>query len=437
MRKPRTTARRKLSAAFIAALKTPPGTRHVFYDTDPPCFALRTSGTAKSYIIYVRLPGCKAPTRLALGDASKLSLAAARAKAREWLDLIEQGKDPRVVQQQALLAEQRKQRTTFIAVAEDFIVEKLPAERGGKKVEQNIRREMLPRWSSKPVTEITDLDVLNLVRAKKATPAQARQLLGIAKRLFGWAIDQRSYGLTVNPCANLKPNKVIGDKVSGDRVLNDNELFALWRCADRLGYPYTQIYHLLMLTGLRLNEVVDASWTEFDLPKREWTIPGARMKGRNGQAKPHLVPLTDDIMGILDSLPRLTGGNFLFPSTSGKTAVWVTSKVKAQLDVRMRRTLKALARSRGEDLMGREILPPWVNHDIRRTVRTQLSRLKIAEEVREAVVAHARPGIKGVYDHHNYLDEKREALALWAARLHGIVRPKPDNVVPLRANHGG
>jgi hypothetical protein len=59
--------------------------------------------------------------------------------------------------------------------------------------------------------------------------------------------------------------------------------------------------------------------------------------------------------------------------------------------------------------------------------------LKVAEEVREAVLAHVRPGIKGVYDLHDYFDEKREALSLWAARLKSIVEPPPSNVVALRA----
>ena len=48
-------------------------------------------------------------------------------------------------------------------------------------------------------------------------------------------------------------------------------------------------------------------------------------------------------------------------------------------------------------------LPDWINHDIRRTVRTKFSALRIPEEVREAVLAHARPGIKGHYDITNTL----------------------------------
>jgi hypothetical protein len=59
----------------------------------------------------------------------------------------------------------------------------------------------------------------------------------------------------------------------------------------------------------------------------------------------------------------------------------------------------------------------------------------VTEEAREAVLAHARPGIKGVYDVYGYADEKREALELWAARLRSIVEPKPstDNVIQLEA----
>jgi len=49
------------------------------------------------------------------------------------------------------------------------------------------------------------------------------------------------------------------------------------------------------------------------------------------------------------------------------------------------------------------------------------------------VLAHARPGIKKVYDQHDYIDEKRDALERWAARLKHIVNPEPSNVVQLRA----
>lgn len=238
MSNPRTNARRKLSASFVAALKTPTGTRLVVYDTDPPSFGLRCSGTAKSFMLYTRLPGSNAPTRLVLGNAKIMSLADARKKAREWLNLIEAGTDPRSLVREVKAEAQQRRRTTFAAVVEDFIRDKLPSERKAREIERDLRRDLLPPWSNKPVTEITDLDVLTLVRAKKAkAPAQARQMLTLAKRLFAWALDQRTYGLTANPCDGLRARTIVGARVQSDRVLTEDELFTLWRGAGRLGYP--------------------------------------------------------------------------------------------------------------------------------------------------------------------------------------------------------
>ena len=72
-------------------------------------------------------------------------------------------------------------------------------------------------------------------------------------------------------------------------------------------------------------------------------------------------------------------------------------------------------------------------HDVRRTARTQFSKLRISGEVAEALLAHAKPGLHKVYNLHDFQDEKAEALTLWHARL-GI-SPPPDaaNVVPFRA----
>ena len=102
--------------------------------------------------------------------------------------------------------------------------------------------------------------------------------------------------------------------------------------------------------------------------------------------------MTPDILSLIESLPRFNGGKYLFSTTNGRSPTWIGTKIKERLDRRMLRTLRALAKSRGEDPAD-VTLPHFVNHDIRRTVRSHLSRLKITEEAREAVLAHARPGI--------------------------------------------
>ena len=102
----------------------------------------------------------------------------------------------------------------------------------------------------------------------------------------------------------------------------------------------------------------------------------------------------------------------------------MASPAKRDLDRRMLRTLKAMARRRGEDHHA-VTLPNWTNHDLRRVVRSGLSALRVPHNVAEAVLAHKPPGIVGVYDTHEYLDEKREALEAWAQRIASIVNPVP------------
>jgi integrase len=405
-------------------------------DTVVPGLRVRVMASGqRSFVLLGRFGGNPNPTRRAIGAYGALSLADARRKAQAWLHLLDQSIDPRDQEERQRLVEQQKRKNTFAAVAEDFIAEKLPSERCGRAVERDIRGSFVPAWGALPITDITDLHILSVVKAKKRTaPVHARTLLGIAKRMFAWAVDQRCYQLGVSPCRDLKPAAIVGEKRQGDRILSNDELLALWRAASRTRYPFGPVYQMLLLTALRLNEAADAHWSEFDLISGVWIIPATRMKGKDGKVRAHAVPLTDDILAVLQKLPRFNRGKFLFSTTFGEKPVWVSNKVKRKINARMVRTLRALARRRGEDPAA-VTLAPWRNHDIRRSVRSQLSRLRITEEAREAVLAHARPGIKGVYDLHDYADEKREALTQWAARLRSIVAPPRGsaNVIQMSA----
>jgi integrase len=414
-----TPDKRLLSDTFVKALKAAPdGKRIHVWDTNVPGFGVRvTDKGAKSYVLYARFPPARVPARRYLGDASKMGLAAARKKAREWIALIAENKDPGELARQAALAQLRAQRVTFEVVAEDWLREAVRGQqRKAREVEGDVRREFVARWGSRPVAEITALDVRDAIKAVKArAPAQARNVLGYASRLFAWAVAQHAYGLETSPVERLRPRDLIGRKVVRQRVLTDAELRALWRAAGTLDYPLGPLFQLLALTGQRKSEVAGARWREFDLAKKLWTIPPERMKG--GAA--HAVPLTDDVMAILEALPRFRRGDHLFSTSYGAKPVNGFSKAKAKLDAAMAAQLGGPA-------------APFVIHDIRRTMRTGLSALPIPDNVRELVIAHARPGLHKVYDQHAYESEKRHALVLWAARLRSIVEPPPDNVVALR-----
>jgi integrase len=428
-----------------------PGRRYVKMDSDERGLGFRVNERGEiSIVMIARFPGSESgqPARRTIGHYPSMSLAAARARAREWRNLIKAGTDPRVEEERIAekkKAEERQRLTeaenTFAALAEAFIADRVvgpdlrkPLQRAGLATAREIRNEFVARWGSRRPADVGRADVIAYLKEKKRNaPGQARNLLGHLKTLFAWALNDGSFGLTGSPVHDIKAGLTIGPKQARDRELTDDELRAFWRAATRTSYPYGPLYQLLLLSGVRLNECADAQWPEFDLANGRWTIAANRMKGKNGKARPHVVPLTGDMLAILRDLPRFERvGPFLFSSTFGRKPVWVNDKVKRRLDQRMLRTLRALARARGGDPSNVE-LPAWVNHDLRRTVRTGLSRLRVADDVAEAVLAHARPGIVGVYDRFDRFDEKRAALERWASEVRRIVdrSPPADNVTHL------
>jgi integrase len=405
--------------AIRAAKPAKPGERYQITDGIVPGMALRvTDNGAKSFVLVARYPRNPInPTRRALGSYGEITLDTARDKARLWLDLIRRDIDPADQEDRERAAEQRKRLNTFAAMAEDFIASKLPSEKRGKEIELTIRRELLPKWGGLAVTDITESHVRDLVKAKaRDYEAMARNLLALIRRIFNWAIDQRAYGLEHSPCARLKPNKLVGEQAARTRILCNDEMRALWRAAEAMGGAYGAFYRMLLLTGQRRNEVAGARWAEIDLKEKLWTIPAERMK--NGAT--HLVPLSNDAVTLLKSLPK-GKGDFVFSQSDGMRPVARFSAEKEKLDKAMKKELGSK-------------LDAFVVHDIRRTVRTNLSAIpNISDLVRELVIGHSKPELHKVYDQFAYLDEKRAALSAWAKRLHGIVSGDVSNVVTLRA----
>lgn len=433
--------KRRLTTTALDRL-TARGERYELRDTQVPGLCVRVSERgARTFVLKTRFPGSPHPTRRALGEYPVLGLEDAREKGREWLKLIGRGIDPAQQEKLEVLAEQKRRKNTFAAVYADFAADKLSKERRGKGVEREFERDLLPTLSVRPVTEISDDELAAIIKTKARTaPTGARNLLATVKRFFNWAIDQRAYGIKLSPAAGLKPKSLCGSgfKRKRERVLSDDELVAFWRATTKLENPcHTAVYRLLLRCALRLNEAARAEETELDARTGMWTIPAERMKGRDDTAREHVVPLIGAISDVFDGLPAIAErkGDFLFSTTWGNRPIWIGDKVKKQLDVLMLGELRAMASERGED-PAKVKLRPWVNHDLRRTVRSRLSRLKVTEEAREAVLAHARPGIKGVYDKHDYFDEKCEALELWNASLARIVADKAVSatVVRLRAH---
>jgi len=151
-----------------------------------------TDKGSKTFVLVARYPGKSNPEPRRLGQYGELTLEAARDKARGWIDLLNKGRDPKNEEERQRREEERKRANSFTSVLQDFVTQKLVHERKGKETERDIRRDLLPTWGQRPITEITELDLLPIINVKKRNaPAQARNLLSTAKRMFSWAKDQR------------------------------------------------------------------------------------------------------------------------------------------------------------------------------------------------------------------------------------------------------
>ena len=252
-----------------------------------------------------------------------MRLEDARRIAGEWRSQVARGIDPAVVEAERRAAEARERalriKHSFTIAAEAFIAAKLEKERSGKVAERDLRGVFIAAWGERPVSEITKLDVLEIINTKKrSAPQMARALLVLIKRFFGWCVDQEIYGLSASPCEGLSGKKLIGELQSRDRRLTDAEIFAFWRATGRMGYPTGSVYRTLLLTGLRLNEAAQISWPE--VQGNVITIPASRMKGREGKAREHLVPMSAALREVIASVPRIKNGPFLFSHERGQAA---------------------------------------------------------------------------------------------------------------------
>jgi hypothetical protein len=163
--------KRKFTDKFVKSLRAaPPGKRVEHWDSAVQNFGVRvTDKGRKTYVLYLRWPGSRTPTRREIGNASILPLATARTKAREWRVMVELGIDPKAKERTEEIEAQRKKQTTFRAVAEAWFEDSdVKKQRKAAEVQTDVRREFVAPWGTKPITEITTLDVANIIKAKKA-----------------------------------------------------------------------------------------------------------------------------------------------------------------------------------------------------------------------------------------------------------------------------
>jgi hypothetical protein len=257
--------RRNLTDKFIRSCKAAAADdRNEYPDGIVPGLELRVTDRGhRSFILLARYPlNPKNPARRALGNYGAVTLQKAREKARQWLELIGKGIDPRIEEERQRAAHQRRQANTWEAVVADYLTQRAAGLAKGKEARAVLERELGQRWKGRPITEITPLDVAAAIKSilSRSGVYQAHNSFGWVRSLYNWAIGTGIYGVEASPTERLKPSELIGKREARDRILDDDELRIVWEAAGTLGYPYGPLFLLLILTGQREREVSEMRW---------------------------------------------------------------------------------------------------------------------------------------------------------------------------------
>ena len=136
-----------------------------------------------------------------------------------------------------------------------------------------------------------------------SSPSAARQAWLYTTRLFGWALNRGTYGLTASPCDRVRLADLIALPKPRERVLDTGELRAIWQVTADGEFPFDPFVRLLLLLGCRRGELAGMRRDELDLAAGLWQLSGDRTKNE----QPRTIPLPRQAVAILASLPAFTG----------------------------------------------------------------------------------------------------------------------------------
>jgi integrase len=395
------------------------------------------AGTKSFYYRY-KSPLTGKLMQMKLGTFPAMSLSDARQKLELLKSIRKSGRCPATEKKQAEIekreakANTRRRQEFTVKALIDLYLEQYIDDRmvNGKRIggarkrkgQDEVRRTLYADpvriLGNKPASKVTRKDISALVMGivDRGANVQAGNVLRELLAAYEFAIGLDIYfdDDFVNPCiqakAGLRQAKIKLTPQKGKRVLSNNELAELLRWLPGSAYTPTQknVMQMALWTGCRTGEIVNAEWQHIDLNNKTWHLPETK------SFVERYVQLPEQAIEFL-KYHRKTTGKYLFPST--KTGIPIQQKQLTEQAWRLRRDGRMLN------------IKPWTPHDLRRSVRSGLSRLGCPSEVGEAVLGHSKKGILGTYDLHQYEPECRIWLQMWANHLDELV--SDDNVLAI------
>lgn len=322
-----------LTNAVVANAVCPEGTAKCnFFDARLKGLMLevRQSGGKTYYFTYQNHRGLRRYMRI--GNAEEYSLAEAQEHALRHRQAVKDGLDPVEVQTEA-----RKVPTFAQFVEQDFLPHIRTYKRSWDSDVSLLNNHLLPAFGKQYLDAITRRDVQRLITSRLDSgkaPGTCDRILILTRYIFNLALKWKVPGVKNNPAKEVDLLKVDNKR---ERFLNEDEVRRLYDAVLTSDNPMLQyIVPMLLLTGARKREVLDARWEDFDIDNRLWRIPFTKT------GRPRTVPMSDGVMSILNTVPRIAGSAYVFPNpATAKPYVtihdaWHTARKRAGLeDVRL------------------------------------------------------------------------------------------------------
>ena len=293
-----------LTQAVIDAIECPPGKAKVdTYDTVNIglVFERRSSGGGTYYFRYVDAAGRQ--RQIKIGRAGDLTVAQARKMAQRLRSEVVMGGDPAAAKAEA------KAIPLYRDLAAMHLADAKAHLKSYATTEACMRNHILPKWGKVPVTEISNRAVglwLAEKRAAGSSPATVERMRVVLGRSYVLGQRWEVPGTDKNPTRGIARKPLNNAR---ERFLSAEEAVRLREAVAASQNPQLQhIVGLLLLTGARVRELLDARLEHFDLDRQSWLIPTSKT------GKPRHVPLSKAAIAIIEALPRFKNCPWLVPN---------------------------------------------------------------------------------------------------------------------------
>jgi integrase len=438
------TAPKPLSAKAIEKLK--PGTPIKADIGENAGLRVKCGSTGiKTFFYRYKSPETDKLTQIKIGNYPSVSLAEARVELAKLKNVRKSGICPKaeklrlIVKEKALVlqAQQLASSTSFTVegLVELYLVETIedrfvpdkkdPTKRkliagsrkpkGQAEARRTLYGDAVRVLGSKSANKVTRKDVVEMVMeiVRRGANVQAGHVVRELTSAYEYAIGLGRFDDEfANPAllakASLKQAKVKMRPAKGKRVLTDQELKTVLQWLPGSGFSSTQknILWLTLWTGCRTGEICEAEWRDIDLEKETWHIRNSK----NGAER--YVQLSRQAVAIIQKLKLDAEDGYLFPSRITGKPIQQKSLTEIKWQLKNADSLPN-RRKYSEAQRWLTSIDDWSPHDLRRTVRTGLSRLRCPSDVAEAVLGHSAKGIVGTYNLHDYERECKEWLQKW------------------------